>query len=390
MSSDPGRPRRLVVEADGGSRGNPGPAGFGAVVRDARDELILVERNGFLGRVTNNVAEYRGLIAGLEAALELSAEAVDVRMDSKLVVEQMSGRWRIKHADLKPLASTAAGLVRRIGEVTFTWVPRERNKEADRLANEAMDAAVRGEAPSAAAPAGSSEPAHEPSIAARRTPVPAPQPVTGPPTTLALVRHGATELSGTGRWTGRRDLSLTAQGRAQAESVAVRLAALPDVAAVVTSHLARSRETADIIASSLGFTPVVDADLAEFDAGEWEGLDVQEIRSRWPEEYAAWAASGAAAPGGESLAAAGRRWRRARDRMLAAYAGHTVIAVCHAGAVKGYVQQALGAPESAGRLVAIDTGSVTTIAWAANGEPTILGVNDSGKLNGGGHLASVG
>ncbi|RPF40325.1 putative phosphoglycerate mutase [Streptomyces sp. Ag109_G2-6] len=135
---------RFVVEADGGSRGNPGPAGYGAVVLDPVTGETLAERAEFIGVATNNVAEYRGLIAGLKAARELAADAeVRVRMDSKLVVEQMSGRWKIKHPDMKPLAAEAATVLPR-GQVTYEWIPRERNKHADRLANEAMDAGRRG------------------------------------------------------------------------------------------------------------------------------------------------------------------------------------------------------------------------------------------------------
>ncbi|MEV1146368.1 reverse transcriptase-like protein, partial [Micromonospora sp. NPDC049799] len=104
-------PRVVVVEADGGSRGNPGPAGYGAVVRDADTGEVLAERSESIGRATNNVAEYRGLIAGLEAAAELGATEVEARMDSKLVVEQMCGRWQIKHPGLRPLAAQAAGLI---------------------------------------------------------------------------------------------------------------------------------------------------------------------------------------------------------------------------------------------------------------------------------------
>jgi len=131
---------KVVVEADGGSRGNPGPAGYGAVVLDPDTEEVLAERSEGIGVATNNVAEYQGLIAGLRAAIELGATAVEVRMDSKLVVEQMSGRWQVKHPAMKPLAKEAAGLVRELGSVQFGWIPRERNKRADRLANVAMDA----------------------------------------------------------------------------------------------------------------------------------------------------------------------------------------------------------------------------------------------------------
>ena len=132
----------VVVEADGGSRGNPGPAGYGSVVFAADGRTVLAERNESIGVATNNVAEYRGLIAGLQAAAELGATDVAVRMDSKLVVEQMSGRWQIKHPDMRPLARQASELRRAFDRVTFDWIPRERNKHADRLANEAMDAAA--------------------------------------------------------------------------------------------------------------------------------------------------------------------------------------------------------------------------------------------------------
>ncbi|MFH8393121.1 bifunctional RNase H/acid phosphatase [Streptomyces sp. NPDC018036] len=145
--------REFIVEADGGSRGNPGPAGYGSVVIDAATGETLAERAEYIGVATNNVAEYRGLVAGLEAARELDATArVRVRMDSKLVVEQMSGRWKIKHPDMKPLAARAAGVLPG-SQVTYEWIPRERNKHADRLANEAMDAGKRGEtwSPSASA-----------------------------------------------------------------------------------------------------------------------------------------------------------------------------------------------------------------------------------------------
>lgn len=134
--------RRLIVEADGGSRGNPGPAAYGALVRDAGTGEVLNSEGLTLGVATNNVAEYSGLIAGLEMARAIdSAAAVDVRMDSKLVVEQMAGRWKIKHPDMKPLALKVQRL--RPAEVTWTWVPRAENKAADALVNAALDGSPR-------------------------------------------------------------------------------------------------------------------------------------------------------------------------------------------------------------------------------------------------------
>ena len=133
--------RKLLIQADGGSRGNPGTAGYGAVVLDAVTGEVLAEVSEAIGHATNNVAEYSGLVAGLRAAGKLApGAAAEVRMDSKLVVEQMSGRWKIKHPDLQPLAAEARQAARALGRVTYTWVPRERNTHADRLANKAMDA----------------------------------------------------------------------------------------------------------------------------------------------------------------------------------------------------------------------------------------------------------
>lgn len=129
----------VMVFADGGSRGNPGPAGYGAVVKDASG-TVVAERLGFIGRATNNVAEYRGLIAGLQAvaALPDAPDRVTVRMDSKLVVEQMSGRWKIKHTDMRELALVARDVAAPF-DVSYEWVARNENGAADALANKAMD-----------------------------------------------------------------------------------------------------------------------------------------------------------------------------------------------------------------------------------------------------------
>lgn len=130
---------RLIVEADGGSRGNPGVAAGGAVVIDAASGDVLTEVGVYVGFATNNVAEYRGLIAGLEAACVRDPEAsIHVRMDSKLVVEQMTGRWKVKHPDMQQLRTRAHSLITG-RSVTFEWVPRLSNKRADAVANAAMD-----------------------------------------------------------------------------------------------------------------------------------------------------------------------------------------------------------------------------------------------------------
>jgi probable phosphoglycerate mutase len=136
--------RHLVIEADGGSRGNPGPAAYGAVVLDARTGEVLVELADYLGIQTNNVAEYEGVTAGLVAAQEIDPTArIEARLDSKLVVEQLSGGWAIKNAKLRELALRAKALAPP-DRVRFTWVPRAQNKRADALANQSLDAAAAG------------------------------------------------------------------------------------------------------------------------------------------------------------------------------------------------------------------------------------------------------
>lgn len=130
--------RRLIVEADGGSRGNPGQAAYGALVRDADTGEVLDREGVGIGVASNNVAEYSGLIAGLEMARAVDpAASLEVRMDSRLVIEQMAGRWKIKHPAMKPLAARAQSLLP--AAVEWTWVPRESNKAADRLVNLALD-----------------------------------------------------------------------------------------------------------------------------------------------------------------------------------------------------------------------------------------------------------
>lgn len=132
--------RLLVIEADGGSRGNPGQSGSGAVVMDMASGEILAEIGLYGGIASNNVAEYKAMIAGVRRALELDPDAdLLVRMDSKLVVEQMSGRWRIKHPDMAELAAQARELLTGT-PVRFEWIPRLENSRADKLANLAMDA----------------------------------------------------------------------------------------------------------------------------------------------------------------------------------------------------------------------------------------------------------
>ena len=133
--------KKFVANVDGGARGNPGPAGWGAVLQSESGEVIA-ELHGALPYATNNVAEYQGLLAALAWSVDQSASALHVRSDSLLLVQQMRGVYKVKSEGLKPLYGRARLVAHTIGKVTFEHVRRELNKEADRLANLAMDQAV--------------------------------------------------------------------------------------------------------------------------------------------------------------------------------------------------------------------------------------------------------
>lgn len=130
---------KAMLFADGGSRGNPGPAAYGAVLIDPSGD-VLREMSAFLGSTTNNVAEWSGLIAGLEAALDLGIDEIEVRLDSELVVRQLSGAYRVKQPHLIPLHAKAKSLLRKFVHSHVAHVRREQNKAADALVNQVLDA----------------------------------------------------------------------------------------------------------------------------------------------------------------------------------------------------------------------------------------------------------
>ncbi|WP_411078788.1 bifunctional RNase H/acid phosphatase [Streptomyces sp. cmx-18-6] len=430
--------RRLVVEADGGSRGNPGPAGYGAVVIDAATGETLAEAAESIGVATNNVAEYRGLIAGLSAAKALFPDAgtdleVHVRMDSKLVVEQMSGRWKIKHPDMKPLAARAAAILPP-SSVTYEWIPRAQNKHADRLANEAMDAGRDGRQwEASASTAGLDAPARTPlppaqgppgdaaagaakaraALAAARggaadsgtlfevdaseepeptdaTAVASPQvgwaaaSDLGAPATFVLLRHGETLLTPEKRFSGSggTDPELSAIGRDQATRAAAHFAALGTVQEIVSSPLRRCRETAAAVADRLGLDVRVEDGLRETDFGAWEGLTFGEVRERYGDDLTAWLASPDTAPtgGGESFAEVADRVAAARDRLITRYAGRTVLVVTHVTPIKTLVRLALGAPAQSMFRMELSAASISTVAYYGDGNASVRLLNDTSHL----------
>jgi ribonuclease H / adenosylcobalamin/alpha-ribazole phosphatase len=376
---------RFVVEADGGSRGNPGPAAYGSVVKDS-DGTVLREIAEHIGTASNNVAEYRGLIAGLEAVRELDAGAnVEARLDSKLVVEQMSGRWKIKHPSMRLLAMRAREVLPP-ENVTYTWVPRERNKHADRLANEALDAAARGEPWSPGAST-----AELLAMDAEAADVSAPPRAglvgwdtgLGTPTTTLLLRHGQTAHTVEKKFSGSggHDPELSAEGERQVRAAAERLAGDGGVDVVLTSPLRRTRQTAQAVGDLLGLEVRVEDGFRECAFGEWEGLTFDQVRAGWPDELGAWLGNPAVEPpGGESFVDVRTRVLRARDQVLARYPRGSVLVVTHVTPVKVLVADALEASLSALYRMELSPATLTEVQWFESGQASLRRFNDAAHL----------
>ena len=382
-------PARVVIEADGGSRGNPGPAAYGSLLRDADSGEVLAERAEFIGHASNNVAEYRGLIGGLQLVAEHAPGAeVEVRMDSKLVIEQMAGRWKIKHPDMRPLALQAQRLAP--PGVRWTWVRRELNQAADALLNAVLDS-VQGRTPRRpAATPDSTEPADPTALAARERAAAgdeAGQRATKSvsswlsradtvPTTVLLLRHGVTSSTVAKLFCGAggTDPGLLDEGRDQAARAAGWLARRGGVDAIVTSPLRRTRETAQVVADQLGLGVAQEDGLAEAAFGRWDGLSFPEVLEKYPAELDAWMTSTSVAPpGGESFDDVSKRVVSARDRLLAQYAGRTVVAVSHVTPIKMLVRAALDAPMHVIYRMELGPASITTVQWWPDGTPSLRG-----------------
>ncbi len=352
--------RSVQIEADGGSRGNPGPAAYGAVLFDAETREVIAEDAATIGEATNNVAEYRGLIAGLGLYHQHAEGAeLEVRMDSKLVVNQMSGEWAIKHPDMRTLALEARDLVP--PGTTFTWIPRAENSHADRILNEALDG-TRSEDTLV-------EAAEE---TTRRKP-PWEQ---GPPTTLILVRHGETDHTRDKRFSGLGgdDPGLNHDGRAQVQATAKWLEPIAEqVDAVVTSPLRRTRETAEILAGVLGKPVEVEDGIAEAAFGVWDGLTYADARALDEAAFDKWLGSADLPAGGhgESIHDVLARVTAARDRLLAAHPGRTVLAASHVTPIKLLLKLALDMPLEGLFKTELAPASVTVIAWYPDGHPVL-------------------
>lgn len=372
---------KLIIEADGGSRGNPGISGAGAVVIDADSGRVLKEISEAVGIATNNVAEYTAVILGLEAALAIDPKAqIEVRMDSKLVVEQMSGRWKIKHPDMIDLGAKVQRLISG-KQVFFTWIPRERNGLADTLANRAMDGAP---APVATAVEFS---VSEPSS------IRAPRPTIQSATTLILVRHGRTELTESRKISGGggENPDLSEAGRKDAREVAEEIAKigrtgnfsfLQTPVAVVHSPIVRAKQTAQEIANRANLPMMEDSNLTEIGFGSWDGLTNEELIAGFEAEYNAWRGSfDVSPPGGESLKDFDSRVRVAFDRIIESYEGQTVIVVAHVMPVRALLRIANDAPVSGFWRPNIGPASISIARYWGYEQAEVVCVNSTAHLS---------
>lgn len=357
--------RHFKLTADGGSRGNPGPAGYGAVVTE--NGKIVAELFDVIGVATNNVAEYNGLLAGLSRIHQLDKEAtVEVAMDSKLVVEQMSGRWQIKHADMRDLAKQCRD-AHTPSLVTYSWIPRDDNSHADRLANKALDGGS----------------AHKPAAVIQQNYLTDRLRSAEIPTFIYFVRHGETVLTPTRKFsgTGALDPELMQDGLDQAKLVAEEVVKL-GAEVLIASPLKRTRQTAEAIARTTGLEIIFDEAWFELSFGSWDGKSIEEVREEEPDAYQAWLNSTAYAPGGgESYDQATVRIEEALEKLVAEYPGKRIIVVTHNGVIKTAVKLAIGAPAEAVFHVDAAPCSISSISiWPSDGLRAVRSVNERGHL----------
>lgn len=357
--------RHFKLTADGGSRGNPGPAGYGAVVSEGGK--IVAELFDVIGTATNNVAEYSGLLAGLSHIHQLDAQAtVEVAMDSKLVVEQMSGRWQIKHADMRELAKQCRD-AHSPSLVTYSWIPRDENSHADRLANKALDG----------------ESAHKPAAVIQQNFLTERLRSPEVPTFIYFIRHGETILTPMRKFsgTGELDPELMQEGLDQAQLVADEVVKL-GAEILIASPLKRTRQTAEAIARTTGLEIIFDEAWYELSFGSWDGKSLEEVREESPDEFQAWLDSTSYAPGGgESYDQASERIETALEKLVAQYPGKKIIVVSHNGVIKTAAKLAIGGPSESVFHMDASPCSISSISiWPSDGLRALRSFNERGHL----------
>jgi len=367
--------RHFTITADGGSRGNPGPAGYGAVISE--NGRVIAELFETIGVATNNVAEYSGLLAGLQAVHSMDADAtVEVKMDSKLVVEQMSGRWQIKHEAMRDLAKQVRA-AHPASLIKYKWIPREENSHADRLANKALDGEVAVEFLHNEQRAIFEEELTQKNFLHERLTM------DEVPTTIYLVRHGETPLTPFRKFSGAggSDPELTEKGVAQAIAVAMELAARkPDV--LLASPMKRTLQTAHALSSACGIDVIVDEEWIEASFGTWDGRSPSEIKEELPEEFHQWVSDGYYKQGGgESYGDVVDRNRIALKNVAKKYPGKKVAIATHNVVTKAAATIAMNAPAESIFHIDVLPCSITTIdIWPSDGLTALRSLSERSVL----------
>ena len=365
----------FVLYADGASRGNPGPAAYGAVIYDTAGNVIA-ELGENLGIRTNNYAEYQAVIAGLRHIEATSPGSnVLVRMDSKLVVEQLSGRWQIKHPELRELAHEAIRIMRNLS-VELQWVPREQNSAADAAANRALDEGDFGNSPELTL--SSVQPK---SIRAPRQSI--------EPTTFVLIRHGHTQHTESNLISGSsgEDPTLSELGFLEADlasKAADELLArfgLATVSKVLHSPQLRATQTATAVAKHFEVSMESDARFKEIGFGNWEGHSMAEMEASSAQEITNWRGSvSVKPPGGESVDELELRVRSALTEAITEFNGQTVAIVSHMMPLRAILRHALGGPNSLSWTLQFAPASVSVVRYFGPNFAEVFAINSCQHL----------
>lgn len=314
----------IFIYCDGASRGNPGPASYGVSIVDETGKAIA-EFGEQLGIRTNNYAEYQGVIAALRYLSGAEYREITIRMDSKLVIEQLAGRWKVKSPDMRELVTEASRLLGPF-DASLEWIPREQNSRADELANLALDGEVVEFEPANIELAG----IQPRSIRAPRQ--------TKEPVTFVLVRHGHTQMTEKDLIAGGDgdDPELSELGRLDASSAADAIPKLleyfnlPEVAKIIHSPMTRTTQTANAIQHQLGVDTKADERLREIGFGSWNGHEMTTIRSEYPDKVTRWQGSMSEKPeGGESISDLVARIKPLITELSDEFSGQSVVLVSH-------------------------------------------------------------
>lgn len=376
MPGDPDS-RMIYLYADGASRGNPGAASYGAVIYDSQMN-VLAELGENLGIRTNNYAEYQGVIAGLRYIQEANlGPAVTIRMDSKLVIEQLSGRWKVKHPEMRELALEASKLLRGL-DAALEWIPREQNSHADALGNRALDEGDFSTVSDSKIELAAIQPK---SIRAPRQ--------LSEPTTVVVVRHGHTKMTEGNLISGSNgeDPSLSDLGFEEARAAGAAIGellerfGLSSPTKIYHSPQLRTTQTASEIAKQLELELIPESRIREIGFGAWEGVSMSDIEANESKDVASWRGSlSAKPPGGESVQELEIRVGSALDEIISENSGSSVVLITHMMPARAVARRALKSDPETNWALQFSPASVSVYRFFGSGLSETFAINSVSHL----------